>query len=101
MNHLTLAIVARTLFSADVSAEADEIRSALTDVLGLFEMVLAPFSELLEKLPLPFRAPLRTRPRSPGQNHLPHHRRTPSQPAAIRAICCPCCCSLRMTKQGV
>jgi cytochrome P450 len=53
MNHLTLAIVARTLFSADVSAEADEIRSALTDVLGLFEMVLAPFSELLEKLPLP------------------------------------------------
>jgi cytochrome P450 len=53
MNHLTLAIVARTLFSADVSAEADEIRSALTDVLGLFEMVLTPFSEWLEKLPLP------------------------------------------------
>jgi cytochrome P450 len=53
MNHLTLAIVARTLFSADVSAEADEIRAALTDVLGLFEMVLAPFSEWFEKLPLP------------------------------------------------
>ena len=53
MNRLTLAIVARTLFSADVSAEADEIRSALTEVLGLFEMVLAPFSELMEKLPLP------------------------------------------------
>ncbi len=53
MNHLTLAIVARTLFSADVSAEADEIRAALTDVLGLFEMVLSPFSEWFEKLPLP------------------------------------------------
>lgn len=53
MNHLTLAIVARTLFSADVSAEADEIRAALTDVLGLFELVLSPFSEWFEKLPLP------------------------------------------------
>lgn len=53
MNHLTLAIVARTLFSADVSAEADDIRSALGDVLGLFDMVLSPFSEIFEKLPLP------------------------------------------------
>ena len=53
MNRLTLAIVARTLFSADVSSEADEIRDALTDVLGLFEMVLSPFSEWFEKLPLP------------------------------------------------
>jgi cytochrome P450 len=53
MNHLTLAIVARTLFSADVSGEADEIRSALSDVLGLFDMVLSPFSEWFEKLPLP------------------------------------------------
>src|SRR5579862_1551145 len=53
MNRLTLAIVARTLFSADVSSEADEIGSALTEVLGLFEMVLMPFSEWIEKLPLP------------------------------------------------
>jgi len=53
MNRLTLAIVARTLFSADVSSEADEIGSALTAVLGLFEMVLMPFSEWIEKLPLP------------------------------------------------
>ena len=53
MNHLTLAIVARTLFSTDVSEEADEIRAALTDVLSLFEMVLSPFSEWFEKLPLP------------------------------------------------
>jgi cytochrome P450 len=53
MNRLTLAIVARTLFSADVSSEADEIGLALTEVLGLFEMVLMPFSEWIEKLPLP------------------------------------------------
>jgi cytochrome P450 len=53
MNRLTLAIVARTLFSADVNSEADEIGAALTEVLGLFETVLLPFSEWLEKLPLP------------------------------------------------
>ena len=53
MNRLTLAIVAKTLFSADVSSEADEIGAALTEVLGLFEMVLMPFSQWIEKLPLP------------------------------------------------
>jgi cytochrome P450 len=53
MNRLTLAIVAKTLFSADVSSEADEIGAALSEVLGLFEMVLTPFSEWIEKLPLP------------------------------------------------
>jgi len=53
MMRLTLAIVARTLFSADVSAEAGEIGAALSEVLGLFETVLMPFSEWLEKLPLP------------------------------------------------
>ncbi len=53
MMHLTLAIVARTLFGADVSGEADEIGSALTEVLGLFDTVMLPFSEWLEKLPLP------------------------------------------------
>jgi cytochrome P450 len=53
MARLTLAIVARTLFSADVSSEADEIGEALTEVLGLFDTVLLPFSEWLEKLPLP------------------------------------------------
>ena len=53
MNRVTLAIVARTLFSADVSSEADEIGAALTEVLGLFETVLMPFSEWIEKLPFP------------------------------------------------
>ncbi len=53
MNRLTLAIVAKTLFSADVSSEADEIGSALNEVLRLFETVLLPFSELMEKLRFP------------------------------------------------
>lgn len=53
MSRLTLAIVARTLFSADVTSEADEIGAALSEVLGVFDAVLMPFSEWIEKLRLP------------------------------------------------
>jgi cytochrome P450 len=53
MMRLTLAIVGKTLFDADVEREADEIGAALTAVMELFDMLLMPFSELLEKLPLP------------------------------------------------
>jgi len=53
MARLTLAIVGRTLFSAEVDSEADEIGAALNQVFGLFEVILMPFSEWLEKLPLP------------------------------------------------
>jgi len=53
MMRLTLAIVAKTLFSTDVDSEADEIGVALTEVFSLFEIILMPFSEVLEKLPLP------------------------------------------------
>ncbi|MGA3188477.1 MAG: cytochrome P450 [Bryobacteraceae bacterium] len=53
MARLTLAVVAKTLFSADVTTEADNIGAALTQVMILFDMVLMPFSEWIEKLPLP------------------------------------------------
>jgi cytochrome P450 len=53
MMRLTLSIVAKTLFSTDVDSEADEIGVALTQVFDLFEVILMPFSEILEKLPLP------------------------------------------------
>jgi cytochrome P450 len=53
MMRLTLAIVAKTLFSTEVDSEADEIGTALTEVFSLFEIILMPFSEILEKLPLP------------------------------------------------
>ncbi|MGH9592315.1 MAG: cytochrome P450, partial [Bryobacteraceae bacterium] len=53
MMRLTLDIVGRTLFSSDVDSEADEIGAALNQVFGLFEVILMPFSEWLEKLPLP------------------------------------------------
>ena len=53
MMALTLAIVARTLFDADVDAEADEIGGALTEALELFQTVFIPGMQLLDRLPLP------------------------------------------------
>lgn len=53
MARMTLAIVARTLFSADVDAEADAIGESMSAVLGLFQLALLPFSDLLVRLPLP------------------------------------------------
>ncbi|HTW67096.1 MAG TPA: cytochrome P450 [Bryobacteraceae bacterium] len=53
MPHLTLSVVAKTLFSADVESEASEIGAAMTTVLEMFRLLLMPFSEYMEKLPLP------------------------------------------------
>ena len=53
MARLTLAVVAKTLFNADVTSEADNIGAALTQVMILFDLVVMPFSEWIEKLPLP------------------------------------------------
>ncbi len=53
MMRLTLAVVAKTLFNADVESEAAQIGESLNAVLHLFELVMMPFSEYLERLPLP------------------------------------------------
>ena len=53
MAHLTLAIVAKTLFSADVESEASELGAAMTNVLQMFRLLLMPFSDYINKLPLP------------------------------------------------
>jgi len=53
MMRLTLQIVGKTLFSANVEDDADEIGAALTTMIGMFNYLLLPFSELLEKLPIP------------------------------------------------
>jgi cytochrome P450 len=48
-----LQIVGKTLFSSNVDDETDEIGKALTTLIEMFDYLLLPFSELLEKLPLP------------------------------------------------
>jgi cytochrome P450 len=53
MMSLTLAIVAKTLFDADVETEAKEIGHALGEVLEMFSTFSSPLTEVLDKLPLP------------------------------------------------
>ena len=53
MMRLTLAIVGKTLFGAEVEAEAAEIDGALGEIIGLFRLLQLPYSDLLERLPLP------------------------------------------------
>ena len=53
MMRLTLWIVGKTLFSANVEDEANEVGAAMTTIVSMFNFLLLPFSELLEKLPIP------------------------------------------------
>jgi cytochrome P450 len=53
MMQLTLGIVGKTLFDADVVSDALEVGEAMTVVMDLFNTITIPFFELLQKLPLP------------------------------------------------
>lgn len=53
MRRVTLAVVAKTLFDAEVEGAAADIGQALTDTLGLFGALSLPLGELVLKLPLP------------------------------------------------
>src|SRR2546430_4809711 len=53
MMRVTLSVVAKTLFNADVDNEAGEIGSALTELMKMFPLLLNPFAEILRRLPLP------------------------------------------------
>jgi cytochrome P450 len=52
MMRLTLDVVAKTLFGADVGGEADEIGAALTQLVDLFPLLMNPAAPLLQKLPI-------------------------------------------------
>jgi cytochrome P450 len=53
MMRLTLAIVGKTLFDADVEGEAVAVGTALDTLMELFNVFSMPLGGLLEKLPLP------------------------------------------------
>lgn len=53
MMRLTLAIVGKTLFDTDVTAQAAAIGSAMSDVVESFWLFMLPFALTLERLPLP------------------------------------------------
>lgn len=53
MTELTLAIVGRTLFDADVERDARDVGAALTVAMEAFDRFMVPGAGLLELLPLP------------------------------------------------
>jgi len=53
MNRLTLGIVGKTLFDADVDAQAKSVGTALSAVMSSFWMTMLPFFDVMEHLPLP------------------------------------------------
>ncbi|HEY7169498.1 MAG TPA: cytochrome P450 [Vicinamibacterales bacterium] len=53
MMRLTLGVVGKTLFDADVEAQAQNVGRALTSVLDSFWVTMLPFYDVLEQLPLP------------------------------------------------
>jgi len=53
MMRLTLNIVGKTLFGANVEEDAAEVGAAMTTIVSMFNFMLLPFAEILEKLPLP------------------------------------------------
>src|SRR5713101_2306646 len=59
MMRLTLAIVGKTLFDADVESEATEIGAALTAIMAGWPRLMSPFYQLLNRLPLPSNRRLR------------------------------------------
>jgi cytochrome P450 len=50
---LTLAIVGKTLFDADVEADAEEVGQAMRVIQQNFNRLLLPYAELTDNLPLP------------------------------------------------
>lgn len=54
MMHLTLRIVAKTLFDSDSTEDAEVVERSLTELQRLFPFLLMPFSEKLEKFPFPW-----------------------------------------------
>lgn len=53
MMRLTLGVVGRTLFDADVEAQATDVGQALSDVLDSFWTTMLPFADVLERFPIP------------------------------------------------
>ena len=53
MMKLTLFIVSKTIFDSDMESESDEIGQCLTDLVTLFPVMIFPYSEYLDNLPLP------------------------------------------------
>ncbi|MBC7796357.1 MAG: cytochrome P450 [Pyrinomonadaceae bacterium] len=54
MMRLTLNVVGKTLFGANVESQAGNVGAAMTTMFDMFGFMMLPFFDLLEKTPLPF-----------------------------------------------
>ncbi len=59
MMKVTLSVVAKTLFDAELEGEADEIGQAITDLMDLFPRLMNPIAVAMMRLPFPSRFRLR------------------------------------------
>ena len=78
MSRLTLLIVGKTLFDADVDAQAREIGDAMSGLMESFWTLMLPFGETLERLPIRH-APRAPGARAPRPDHLRDHPRASRQ----------------------
>ena len=53
MEHLTLAVAAKTLLDADMEADADELGEAIDELMALFTPIMVSMADLLVDLPIP------------------------------------------------
>ncbi|HET6890184.1 MAG TPA: cytochrome P450 [Pyrinomonadaceae bacterium] len=53
MMRLTLGIVGKTLFDADVEGDAEQVGKSMSVLMEFFNTITIPFFEILQKLPLP------------------------------------------------
>lgn len=53
MMRLTLSVVGKTLFNADIDGEADRIGHAMRELVAVFKLMMMPFAEVLFRLPIP------------------------------------------------
>ena len=54
MMHLTLDVIAKTLFDTDVAAEVEEISREVNAIMRLYNfLVMVPYAEMLQHYPLP------------------------------------------------
>jgi cytochrome P450 len=53
MSHLTLLIVGKTLFDADVESQARDVGEAMSGLMDSFWTLMLPFGETLQRLPIP------------------------------------------------
>jgi cytochrome P450 len=53
MMRLTLSVVAKTLFDAEVEGEEADIGHALTSLIDLFPLLMNPYSVYLRRIPIP------------------------------------------------